>query len=457
MSAVHMEELVLAQIVIKRETNRLKNEFLALQNAMIAIVENNSLSGQVKNAIDLGISNQHLPIMAAFIETLDLMAEQIDKDIEYFNSHMNEGSISAIYTEGALPQHLQILNNANADKDDVDAQFRSIYNSVSEYIELRMPSNVGYEQMHQNAYRHISKMINDFGSFPQNVDSAADALLDKIEIQNNRLADVVGRAFNEPGRVAVANNTDFRNQMVETQMHRALINQGVLEQLIEQWLNDTAASNFINLPRPLQPQHLQELMNHLNQQHYQHEPFRLNFEKLITEAPTYIAITLGTTHFGGFLQGLDTHINTRAGGFISQNSSTFRHVGNGVQALGWIWVAQNTFSDAQRRMYGENGLHWADAHALAAASTTSSVVGGVVGKGAGVTVGAAIGGFIGTLILPGVGTAAGIKIGGFVVGLFGGYAGSWLGREVFEGSISQIGNPNSANSSNGEWVMMEGV
>ena len=459
-----MTELVLARLAIRRETNRLKNEFLALQNAMSAIVGSNALQGQVKNSIDIGIVNQHLPIIVAFIEILDLMAEQINDDIEDFNAHMNEGSVSAIYTDSVLPMHLRILSNGDADKNDMDAQIRSIYSSISEYIDLRMPSNMAYEAKHQRAYRHISKFISDFGSFPQNPPSAADTLLDQLTTQVTRLSDVVGRAFNDPGRMAVANNTDFRNQMVNTQMQRALTNQALLEQLMEQWLNNTPASSLINLPRPLQPQHLQELMGYINQQHYQYEAFRLNFEKLFSEAPTYLAITLGTTHFGDFLQALNKQANTTPGGFVSQNSSTFKHVGNGMQALGWIWVAQNTFSDAQRRMYGENGLHWADAHALAVASTTSSVVGGVVGKSAGVAAGTGtgktIGGAIGIFFGP-LGLAAGVTIGGvvggFVGGLTGSVVGSWFGREVFEGSISQIGNPDSANNSNGEWILMEGV
>lgn len=250
MAKVNLAELNNARSHLQAEGRRIRDELRALRRSLNRVIRSPSMSGAVKDAIELGIENQHLPIIDGLNECYILLNQTFIKSFNEWQDYMNEESNQAIIEDAGLRRNVQILDNNNGDKQDMDASIAAIYNNIREYLDFSMPNNVAYEDSFGEARSHLNELLASSESFSFEY-TELNQLTGQIRVAINQLRTAVGKDFKDPARIEMASNTAFREVMSFITVNRQQQELEALQALIELWEGMNPNQSFLDLPRPI--------------------------------------------------------------------------------------------------------------------------------------------------------------------------------------------------------------
>ncbi|KXT85390.1 hypothetical protein STRDD11_00380 [Streptococcus sp. DD11] len=136
MTEVHGQKTALSQSI----TN-LNSQIDTAKTSFTGLTGSDSLSGDVKTAIDAKITNYQLPLLTNFSSALATLSAQYDKTVEQFQSTVSENAADAIidtdYLQGLLDQFSGIENSIST----IHTETASIYSSIADIIALTNPDS----------------------------------------------------------------------------------------------------------------------------------------------------------------------------------------------------------------------------------------------------------------------------------------------------------------------------
>jgi uncharacterized protein YlaN (UPF0358 family) len=261
-SRVDIQELNQAQTTLVKEGLRIREKLVDVRRAMSGILGSDAMTGAVKVAIDLGIRNQHLQMLDGFHEAYLLLGRSQERAIRAWQNHMNERNHMGVIETEALREHRDIFDTNNQLKQDFDRDIRRIYRRIDHHLpELAMPSNINYETMFDRARGQVNSLYGLSQNF-NHTDRSVDDLIDELEREVNRLRNVIEKDFMDTSRLRVAECTSFSETIVRLQSERIAEDQQRIEQLRATWDTSDPLTCFLNLPRPLDPEVLEEWLRH---------------------------------------------------------------------------------------------------------------------------------------------------------------------------------------------------
>jgi len=207
---------------VRSRGNRLRSRFEHLQHAFGQVASSEALTGAVKEAIDLGIENKHLPMIKTFIETYHVIEDEISDMMRHLRTHLNEQAPNGIISESALDEaKRQFVSNAG-DNERREHTFNRIYEEISDLIDLPRANRIGFDHEHDRLMgdtETLKEGIHHFRYRPHRLGEMVRNLTQEIRA----LESVMDKAFDDPGRLAVKENGEFLNWISERTVVREQI------------------------------------------------------------------------------------------------------------------------------------------------------------------------------------------------------------------------------------------
>ena len=247
--SISFEELTIALTMVQSSRIRVQEEIRAAATSINNIRESNAFTGLTKQGIDLVIANQHIPILKGIEETYRLLERELRKAMRNAREHMNETDDNAVIFQTALEEFRGELNKYHEFKLDFDNEFQMVYNSVSDYLNIQMPSSGGYNTRHNRLHTNVETALERINTFSFDWSEVID-LKNKINQEITTLENVVNLAFDSMARLDVASRSEFRHAMIDriTTRNEEIINSA--EALFEQWLEMTPRDAFMSMSNP---------------------------------------------------------------------------------------------------------------------------------------------------------------------------------------------------------------
>jgi hypothetical protein len=254
---------------LSREGGRIRSELRALRTSFNQVKNSEALQGQVKQAVDASIENQHIPIINALLECYILLARGFKDSINKWQEQVGGENNTAIMEPEALSQHLQILETNNREFENFDRVVRDIYARINEaspslnFIALNNSTN-GYQNQFITTRQHLIRTRIREDEFDYSYTELEDLITQTRRAFNN-LRGSVSRSFvgEASTRLSMANsNTEFRELVEGITSDRENQERAMIENLRRQWLSQSPQSSYMNLPRPLDPAVLDAWLEH---------------------------------------------------------------------------------------------------------------------------------------------------------------------------------------------------
>ena len=247
--SISFEELTTALTLVQSGRMRIQEEIRTATVSMNGVRESEAFTGLTKQGIDLVISNQHIPILKGVEECYRLYEQDMRAMMAKAREHMNETDDNAVITQGALEVFRDELNKYHEYKEDFDNEAEMIYNSVSDYLDIGMPSSGSYHVSHSILRNKINTSIERINTFSFDWSETIE-FKNKLDQEITRLDNVVNRPFDSLARVEVASKIEFRNAMIDRIGTREEEMIAKATELFQLWQTMTPREAFMSMSNP---------------------------------------------------------------------------------------------------------------------------------------------------------------------------------------------------------------
>lgn len=138
---IDMTEVNNQKTTLTNSITNLNGQLDTAKSSLTGLTGTDSLSGEVKTAIDAKINNYQLPLLTNFASALSTLSAQYDKTIEQFQTTVSETAADAIidtdYLQGLLDQYSGLETNISTINSDTS----NTYSSISDIISLTNPDS----------------------------------------------------------------------------------------------------------------------------------------------------------------------------------------------------------------------------------------------------------------------------------------------------------------------------
>ena len=242
-------ELTSALTLTNERRHRVQEQIQTSATSMHGIIESDAFSGGVKDAINLGIANKHIPIHKGLEESLRVFERELRRMFRNAQEHMNETDDNAIILEFAVAEIKREVEKYHEFKFSFDDDFELIYKSVSDYLDISMPSSSSYDIRHDRLYTVLDTTLENFHTFTFEWVELTE-LKDKVDREIAKFENVVNRPFYDNVRMEAKSRTVLRDAMVDRMEARE---QEILDKAAElfvQWLEMTPREAFLSMSSP---------------------------------------------------------------------------------------------------------------------------------------------------------------------------------------------------------------
>ena len=241
---------------VQLQSRRIRHELRDASTALMAIHGSDILSGRVKEAMNLVILNQHIPILQGLYEAYRMLEQELRRMIDQARAHLNEVSENGIIMESSIDNisgggfGFQGLSQYARAQAEFEQEFRDIYRSIEDYIPMSMPSNETYEEQVEDlslTLREVNARLHDFrfdtGLFRD--------FISQINTEINHLEATVDLPFSDDGRMAISGRLEFASAMEVLNVAATQAKWERVNILLKDWYGQDPAEIFANLKRPL--------------------------------------------------------------------------------------------------------------------------------------------------------------------------------------------------------------
>ena len=213
---IDMTEVNNQKSALTNSVTNLNNQIDTSKNSFSSLTASNSLSGDVKSAIDGKINNYQLPLLTNFSNALNVLSAQYDKTIEQFQSTVSENASDAIidtdYLQGLLDGFSDLETNISA----VNQQTSTIYSSIADIISLTNPDASLITTPLSEAKTILTETkanMETFDGWTRGTEYA-DLLLSQTKILES-LSNIAGSSFTSAEAKSFYSNSEFLQGVVK--------------------------------------------------------------------------------------------------------------------------------------------------------------------------------------------------------------------------------------------------